>query len=737
MTRYSSTMSEAYEKVIYRDSISERDLTDAEEKRREEIAKDLPDQEFKDRYGARWKSVKMATATKMVKNESLGEAVRWKVKIEGLPSIYMDAGSASEVRTKLRKLVKQPDMIQDIDRVTDTQMKKDLRNRLAGKDSDPSAEVNERMEKSIEEAREKGIDKLPRQFLNPDKEVMIMKNNKVIVIDKKDQDKYMRQGWELAEGIADNRQKKIAMDTLKNPKKSILGGPSPEEAEKILKKKFGMSDKQIAKLKEEQIDEAVADLFVKKGDVNKIAVKIAKSAKGLGLKSGVMGNQVRVKGSQKNVNDFMRAVIGKSSLGGPSEVGASNPQIDKILNKQLKEEVELDEGRYVVHAKKQGKKPVGMMTIKHTIPNAKNEKDAIKQAIAMSKTSGGGLKGDEITQKDIVKVVKETLDEKLKFTHAVLEPDGNVLGFSSNERDAKDMARNNLRNVKGKVVTLKKPMAQRKGDKMIGYPLKEEVELDEQFDYVLLDKDNKIIARYKGRDAKKQAELNKKGAEKKLGVKKPIKVYPIRPTDKKKIGDTVLAIGEAKLIDKPTGEVLKTGSKKEMETERKRNRDELQVKEWFKSKGIDVTIRKLDDATQAYVRLGKTIPNEIREDLVKIQYGELPEDIKNTNNIVYGNFKENSVTMNNEFWKKVFEARKDDPSQEQDTNIIMQLRKSVSLKGMKDVEFNDGKKVKVKPQIANAVMDKFDTYRTTDQKLKFQQKIAKSYKDLLSALKEK
>ena len=92
------------------------------------------------------------------------------------------------------------------------------------------------------------------------------------------------------------------------------------------------------------LDEAVADLFVKKGDVNKIAVKIAKSAKGLGLKSGVMGNQVRVKGSQKNVNDFMRAVIGKSSLGGPSEVGASNPQIDKMLNKQLKKETIKEDG---------------------------------------------------------------------------------------------------------------------------------------------------------------------------------------------------------------------------------------------------------------------------------------------------------------------------------------------------------------------------------------------------------
>ena len=41
--------------------------------------------------------------------------------------------------------------------------------------------------------------KTPRQLINPNKEVMIVKKNKVIVIDKKDKDKYMRQGWELAE----------------------------------------------------------------------------------------------------------------------------------------------------------------------------------------------------------------------------------------------------------------------------------------------------------------------------------------------------------------------------------------------------------------------------------------------------------------------------------------------------------------------------------------------------------
>ena len=74
----------------------------------------------------------------------------------------------------------------------------------------------EMKEKQIDE-REKGIDQLPRQFLNPSKEVMIVKKGKVIVIDKKDQDKYMRQGWDLAEkqiqeeeGMTDKGKNKVA-----------------------------------------------------------------------------------------------------------------------------------------------------------------------------------------------------------------------------------------------------------------------------------------------------------------------------------------------------------------------------------------------------------------------------------------------------------------------------------------------------------------------------------------------
>ena len=51
--------------------IQEKELTGTELKRREEIAKDLSDADFKKRYGDRWKEVKMATATKMAKKESL------------------------------------------------------------------------------------------------------------------------------------------------------------------------------------------------------------------------------------------------------------------------------------------------------------------------------------------------------------------------------------------------------------------------------------------------------------------------------------------------------------------------------------------------------------------------------------------------------------------------------------------------------------------------------------------
>lgn len=92
-----------------------------------------------------------------------------------------------------------------------------------------------------------------------------------------------------------------------------------------------------------QLDEEVANITVdprnkisKSADQNKHALAISKNAKRMGLKSSMMGKHVRIKGNKKAVNDFLRVVIGKSTYGDPTEKDMTTPQIDKMLNKDLK-----------------------------------------------------------------------------------------------------------------------------------------------------------------------------------------------------------------------------------------------------------------------------------------------------------------------------------------------------------------------------------------------------------------
>ena len=84
---------------------------------------------------------------------------------------------------------------------------------------------------------------------------------------------------------------------------------------------------------------------------------------------------------------------------------------------------------------------------------------------------------------------------------------------------------------------------------------------------------------------------------------------------------------------------------------------------------------------------------------------------------------------------------KDDSATDDDVkgaskNIMMQMRKAQSLNGRFDVEFADGKKVKIPAKMAIAVQSKYNKMRRPAEKEKFQAKIAKSYRDMLSALKE-
>ena len=71
-----------------------------------------------------------------------------------------------------------------------------------------------------------------------------------------------------------------------------------------------------------------------------------------------------------------------------------------------------------------------------------------------------------------------------------------------------------------------------------------------------------------------------------------------------------------------------------------------------------------------------------------------------------------------------------------DKNIMMQMRKVISLRGNFKVEFGDKKKMKLPPKIAQAVQKKYNSIRRPADKQKFTIRISKSYKDMLDALNE-
>jgi len=82
------------------------------------------------------------------------------------------------------------------------------------------------------------------------------------------------------------------------------------------------------------------------------------------------------------------------------------------------------------------------------------------------------------------------------------------------------------------------------------------------------------------------------------------------------------------------------------------------------------------------------------------------------------------------------DSASDDDIKGASKNIIMQMRKVQSLRGKFAVEFEDNKKIKIPEKIAIAVQEKYNSFKKPRDKIKFAEKVAKSYKSMLSALKE-
>jgi hypothetical protein len=71
-----------------------------------------------------------------LRKESVNEEMNFAVSIEGLPQMFISADSPGMLKQTLRKIVKQPSMIQSVKRVTDAQVKKTFRLKAQGRDEE-------------------------------------------------------------------------------------------------------------------------------------------------------------------------------------------------------------------------------------------------------------------------------------------------------------------------------------------------------------------------------------------------------------------------------------------------------------------------------------------------------------------------------------------------------------------------------------------------------------------------
>lgn len=420
----------------------------------------------------------------------------------------------------------------------------------------------------------------------------------------------------------------------------------------------------------------------------------------------------------------------KFGPGGSYSKGAD--AIRKVLAK--KEDVEVTEGYFDEQKSSTGydlyhKEFSGAM--QHAYAHAKKkfgitiDPDEIDNKVATGprkpskgKTNSYKLKGDKgsvqiqvynMGSRYELNMYKEEVElDEITQKFAVIDPDGNVLAFASDEKDANSLAKNNLRKVKGKVVKLKRGIATNRSSKMIGRPLEtgmaEEVENEE------LDE----------------------------GKKKPVS----QMTPKEKAADAA--------------------RRKEYKDYQKSKREEVENEELDEAQIAALTKANIKHTVKQHpMKRSKTIVNVSRKDYKAAEKALGKEASSQGDNIMLGineevklggmpaGLSKKRIKADRDVYAQVLGIREAlDPAdfdisatskdkEQADKNVILQLRKVISLNGTKPVEFSNGKKEKVHPNIASAALNIHRKLRRTDEKDAFQQKIAKSYRDLLNAVKGK
>ena len=617
MTNYRQTMADTlkFMHLMHEYKLMERELTDTEKKRREEIAQDMDDADFKERYGDRWKEVKMAVATNQAKNEKtdLDEKTKWKMgdgrprggsHIENvrfwdlskdeLQYIMKDAGEAMKANPTGRKAISGPgnyaDQVNDAQTVLVWRKKNGIKEEVELDEAKPEYEVKyaERKNGPIKVTKFMTLDQAKKFLAQVEKEGM----KGIISMD----------GKPVKEEIEEGDKAFTAADQKRTRAKIALKKARDHE----YRMKHGGIVKLLQKRKEEtELDEAtgkeIAAKMMKDRSMKAFASKVAKM------------KTVSRDDLEKMLPDYV-----------------SGGAITKLF-----EELELDEARQLKNPKKE------------------------------------------------VMVVKS-----------------------------------------GKVIVIDKKDAKEYLNK--GWDLAEEVELDE---------DNMDLMRKAAKGAAQTLKMKdgnlKMDSFTASGI---IQVYDgVNPKNKIAM-EKMINTGKKSAIVKLQSLAMKAskgGSR----------REEVELDEWTVS-DVEIAMKKkygkVDKEAIEKLKKIQHRGNVVRNDLVKVGHGKL--HVESVGESARSDAMR-AIRKDKDLGKGSDVDGDDDSATDVDIkgaskNILMQMRKALNLGGKFEVEFLDKKKVKIKPAIANAFIKKYENMRRPADKEKFQNQAMKSYKSMLSALKE-
>ena len=193
-------------------NIQERELTPKELKRREEIAQDLNDADFKKRYGDRWKEVKMGVATNMAKDESIDEADDPKADQAKAKELKI-AKAIAQAQLAIAKEQERVQKLTDIQKKIKDQQKseqKTMKEKYLETKPGSLQEAANRVYEIWNDAQSQGVTeyKKPRQLKDPKKEMLVVKKGVVIVIDKIQYKDMKKMGWMPAESFTPEEETK-------------------------------------------------------------------------------------------------------------------------------------------------------------------------------------------------------------------------------------------------------------------------------------------------------------------------------------------------------------------------------------------------------------------------------------------------------------------------------------------------------------------------------------------------